>query len=70
MKYQQQGLGSKEVKGGPCQTYQLARFLSEPADYKFLMVQTEKFCGDTRNAEHMIVLEKKIQLIDFILQRQ
>jgi hypothetical protein len=70
MKYQQQGLCSKEVKGGSCQTYQLARFLNEPADYKSLIVQTEKFCGDSRNADHMAVLEKKIQVIDFILQRQ
>jgi hypothetical protein len=70
MKYQQQRLDSKDVRGGSCQTYQLGRFLNEPADYKSLMVQTEKFCGDTRNAEHMAVLEKKIQVIDFILQRQ
>jgi hypothetical protein len=70
MKFQQQGLGSKEVRGGSCQTYQLAQFLNESADYKSLMMQTEKCCGDTRNAEHMVVLAKKIQVIDLILQRQ
>jgi len=54
------------IRAAPNQTYQLNRFLNEPADYKSLVLPTEIGNGH-RRAEPMVALEKQIQAIDLII---
>ena len=51
----------------PQQTYQLARFLNEPADYKSLLVVEEDSNGLVRKETHMSTLQKRIKDVDSLV---